>query len=79
MAKPIKIHKDGETKWTEADRLQRFLDEGWSLESGVQSPKVTINVEDDDEDEDWDINQEDWADSAESMIVEDDMPNEEEN
>jgi len=88
MAQPIKIYKDGESKWTESDRLNRFLDEGWSLAPGVESPThgskdkivaaalVTKEVED--EIEDWDpLSGEDWADSEESMIVEDDMPNEE--
>lgn len=77
MAKPIKIYKDGESKWTEADRLQRFLNNGWSVESGV-SPKVTETVEDTVDDE-WDINSgEDWADSVESMSVDDTTPDEEE-
>lgn len=87
MARPIKIHKNGESKWTEADRLERFLDEGWSLEPGVESPtrgskdrivataQVTKEVED--EEEEWDIfSGEDWADSIES-VSDDTMPNEE--
>ena len=86
MAKPIKIHKNGESKWTEADRLQRFLDEGWALEPGVESPtqgskdkivataQVTKEVEDEEE---WDIfSGEDWADSVES-VSDDTMPDEE--
>lgn len=83
MARAIKIFKDGESKWTEEDRLQRFLNNGWTVEAGV-SPKVTKAVQDEVEEEldhePWDPHSgEDWADSEESMIVEDDMPNEEEN
>lgn len=78
MAKAIKIYKDGESKWTEADRLQRFLNNGWSVESGV-SQQVTETVEHTVEEEEWDINSgEDWADSIESISVDDTTPDEEE-
>ena len=77
MAKPIKIHKDGESKWTEPDRLNRFLDEGWSLEPGV-SPTVTKEPVEEVEEEEWDINEEDWADSIESTEDYGTMPDEEE-
>jgi hypothetical protein len=75
MARAIKIYKDGEVKWTEEDRLTRFLRNGWTVEAGV-SPEVTKEVQDDEEH--WDPHSgEDWADSIES-VVEDEMPNEEE-
>lgn len=86
MAKPIKIYKNGESKYTEQDRLKRFLDEGWSLNTGVESPtqgskdkivataQVTTEVEDEQE---WDVfSDEDWSDSVES-IDNNTMPNEE--
>ena len=70
----IDIEKNGETQSVKERYLQNFLDRGWTIVKSKKT-KPAVKVEAAAEvkpvvgaSEDWDINSEDWADSEESMI-----------
>lgn len=95
----VKLWKDGAWQKVEEDRVERFVELGWSRsieEKSLTKDKITVSAEvtssksDNDicEDcghdpcdcpEEWDPSQGDWADSEEAMIVDDELPNDEEN
>jgi len=89
----VKMKKDGGWQNIEADRVQRFLDEGWTMvspESEKRSPRkdsknkiivdaqVTSSESEEETVENWDINTEEWADSEEAVIDSDETANKEE-
>ena len=76
------IDNNGEIQYIEQDRVNRFLGEGWTLFGEQPKPekKVTksksknkitadaqVTSKASDKEEAWDPNEEDWADSEESM------------
>jgi len=79
--KNVKMWKDGSWKYIEEDRIQRFLEEGWTLEQPTSEKKsqakgrknkITADAHvtsiKEDEEEEWDpLSGEDWADSIESV------------
>jgi len=89
----VKMKKDGGWQNIEANRVQRFLDEGWTMvspESEKRSPRkdsknkiivdaqVTSSESEEETVENWDINTEEWADSEEAVIDSDETANKEE-
>jgi len=89
----VKMKKDGGWQNIEADRVQRFLDEGWTMvspKSEKRSPRkdsknkiivdaqVTSSESEEETVENWDINTEEWADSEEAVIDSDETANKEE-
>ena len=98
----VKLYKDGAWQKVESDRVERFLELGWSRsteEKSLTKDKITVSAEVtssksenedvceecendpcDCEPEDWDpLSGEDWADSEESVSVDDELPNNDEN
>lgn len=72
----IDIEKNGETQSVKERYLQNFLDRGWTIaKSKKTKPAVKVEAAAEvkpvaDQGEDWDIDSgEDWADSEESMIA----------
>lgn len=92
--KYVKMKKDGGWQNIEADRVERFLEEGWTLvdqpDAKKRSPRknskevitvdaqVTSSESEEETAEDWDPNIEDWADSEEAVIDLDETANKEE-
>jgi len=89
----VKMKKDGGWQNIEANRVQRFLDEGWTMvspKSEKRSPRkdsknkiivdaqVTSSESEEETVENWDINTEEWADSEEAVIDSDETANKEE-
>lgn len=84
--KYVKLTKDGVTQKVQSDRVERFQELGWSKvkeEKSLSKNKITACAEvtsmSEDEVEDWDPSQGDWADSEESISVDDKLPEDEEN
>jgi hypothetical protein len=84
----VKLYKDGAWQKVESDRVERFLELGWTKDQEAKSltkDKISVSAEvtsskSEDEVEDWDpLSGESWADSEESMFVDDELPNDEEN
>jgi hypothetical protein len=84
--KYVKMFKNGSWEYIQEDRVNRFLEEGWTLENqspvqGKKSPakgrknKITADAQvtsiKAEETEEWDpTTGEDWADSIESIVEE---------
>jgi hypothetical protein len=63
------MSKDGQTHWVKPRFVQNNLDRGWSIVDDAKSKKSKAVIKATAEvTEDWDPNQEEWADSAESVI-----------
>ena len=86
--KYVKLYKDNAWLKVESGRVERFLELGWTQEPKKESlskDKISVSAEvtsskSEDPIEDWDpLSGEDWADSQESMKVDDELPEDEEN
>lgn len=89
----VKMKKDGGWELIQEDRVQRFLDEGWTMvspETKKRSPRkdsknkiivdaqVTSSESEEETVDQWDLNTEEWADSEEAVIDTDETANKEE-
>lgn len=79
----VKMYKDGEWQKIESDRVERFQDEGWSLDpvkksltrnAITASAEVTSNVVEEIEE----VEDPDWNDDLEDLL-DDELPENEEN
>jgi len=81
----VKMYKEGNMERIPEDRVKRFQEHGWSIEPEVKSSsknkiKASAKVTSESKTEPWDpLTGESWADSEESMSVEDELPTDEEN